>query len=379
MKNIIHAKFSQNSHLRDLLFATGTKALIEATTDSYWGAAALLGSKLLKNGKWTGLNVLGEVMGEVREELRREYQWVQQRDDSSDEQSISASESSNNGDIDNVDPTLPPTSTQQSPIPPVDGAEEVNRAVKSPAPSQARPSEIGAVALNQSVTTRRSKNKNRKRNKGRGGVAPHTEEVPLTDAPHPRNQAYVSQPGAGVSTLGNNRSLSDQRSPGNPAPIYPTPPLHTVPSTGSQPSSANSQWFWPPAPMLYPPTGPYSAQGMCWPPTWNNSWNNPFSLPPPTAPPPNGSSGNFTSISSEFTVSSADRKPAPTSTPPIGKSVQGNAVGNLAGRKSLSGGVNANVSQGHGRKVTRKNNPQRPNVSANTMPDHTICIGSQTM
>lgn len=77
MKNILIAKFTQNTSLRDLLLSTGSKRLIEATHDPYWGASALLGSKLLKNGKWTGKNELGSIMEEVREELKREMDWVQ--------------------------------------------------------------------------------------------------------------------------------------------------------------------------------------------------------------------------------------------------------------------------------------------------------------
>lgn len=109
MKTILEAKFAQNPSLRDLLLTTGTKRLIEATSDSFWGAAALLGSKLLKNGKWTGLNTLGAVMEEAREDLKREYNWVHARSDSSDEISVSASEPSVHDEKERLDPTLPPS------------------------------------------------------------------------------------------------------------------------------------------------------------------------------------------------------------------------------------------------------------------------------
>lgn len=204
MKSILEAKFKQNPPLRDLLLTTGTKRLIEATQDSYWGASALLGSKLLKNGKWTGLNTLGAVMEEVREDLKRELGWEPAHSDSSDELSVSSSEPSVQGKTNNVnapnDPTLPlPPDLQPQPTPsgqierPLTTQSQLETAPtqtddsaiqKSPAHSQPpshpspgpqtpgthRTSEIGMAILNQSVTTRRGKNKSRKRNKGRGNT-----------------------------------------------------------------------------------------------------------------------------------------------------------------------------------------------------------------
>lgn len=105
MKNIVSAKFLQNPPLRDLLLATGTQRFIEATADSYLGAAALLGAKLLKNGKWTGQNVLGTILEEICDELKREFQWEQLQSDSS--VNLSASEFSVHDAEDNVNPTLP--------------------------------------------------------------------------------------------------------------------------------------------------------------------------------------------------------------------------------------------------------------------------------
>lgn len=45
MKAIVTDKFSQNPHLQEKLLLTGTKTLIEATTDPYWGAGVIIGSK----------------------------------------------------------------------------------------------------------------------------------------------------------------------------------------------------------------------------------------------------------------------------------------------------------------------------------------------
>lgn len=86
MREIVLEKFSQNEDLLDSLLSTGTKTLIEATTDKYWGAAAVIGSKLLKNGSWKGRNELGLILSEVREELKRERNWVEMRPSSSDDQ-----------------------------------------------------------------------------------------------------------------------------------------------------------------------------------------------------------------------------------------------------------------------------------------------------
>lgn len=75
MKMIVHENFSQNTEIKAMLLATGTTTLIEATTDLYWGAGSVFGSKLLKEGKWSGRNELGIILNEVREDLRRTESW----------------------------------------------------------------------------------------------------------------------------------------------------------------------------------------------------------------------------------------------------------------------------------------------------------------
>ena len=65
MKNIVLAKFEQNSDLREKLLATGHTYLEEGNTwgDKIWGTV---------NGN--GRNLLGQILMEVREELReKEY------------------------------------------------------------------------------------------------------------------------------------------------------------------------------------------------------------------------------------------------------------------------------------------------------------------
>lgn len=77
MKLIVQEKFFQCDALQSKLIGTGMNALIEATTDTFWGAGATFGSKWLNNGKWTGQNNLGMILAEVREELRRTKGWEQ--------------------------------------------------------------------------------------------------------------------------------------------------------------------------------------------------------------------------------------------------------------------------------------------------------------
>lgn len=89
MKAIVTDKFSQNPQLQEKLLLTGTRTLIEATTDPYWGAGVIIGSKLLAKGKWKGSNHLGTILGEVRDELKRSEAWLGfQVPDSDDEPSI---------------------------------------------------------------------------------------------------------------------------------------------------------------------------------------------------------------------------------------------------------------------------------------------------
>lgn len=90
MKAIITDKFIQNPQLQEKLLLTGAKTLIEATTDPFWGARVIMGSKLLAKGKWKGSNHLGVILGEIREDLKRSEAWLNfQLPQSDDEPSIS--------------------------------------------------------------------------------------------------------------------------------------------------------------------------------------------------------------------------------------------------------------------------------------------------
>ena len=61
MEEVVHAKFSQNLEIREILLGTGTQTLVEHTTnDSYWGDA----------GDGSGVNMLGKILMKVRDSLR---------------------------------------------------------------------------------------------------------------------------------------------------------------------------------------------------------------------------------------------------------------------------------------------------------------------
>lgn len=83
MKVIVQEKFYQNDNFQAKLLDTGVNTLIEATTDTFWGVGALLGSKSLstqENGQV--LNTLGQILGKVREDIKRTKGWEQSREKS---------------------------------------------------------------------------------------------------------------------------------------------------------------------------------------------------------------------------------------------------------------------------------------------------------
>ena len=71
MREILDAKFSQNVNIRKKLMNTWGLHLIEGSTDRYWGSGKRLYSKDLMEGRWSGLNKLGEMLVELRTDLRR--------------------------------------------------------------------------------------------------------------------------------------------------------------------------------------------------------------------------------------------------------------------------------------------------------------------
>ena len=70
METGLRAKFSQNQYLAKTLLETGTKHILEASTDPYWGAGVTLHSdQLFESRAWTGENVLGKALMKVRSDL----------------------------------------------------------------------------------------------------------------------------------------------------------------------------------------------------------------------------------------------------------------------------------------------------------------------
>jgi ribA/ribD-fused uncharacterized protein len=69
-------KFAQNKKMRNILFGTGDRILVEASPmDTIWGIG--LGENnadATKPSNWRGSNLLGFALMEVRDELRRVYQ-----------------------------------------------------------------------------------------------------------------------------------------------------------------------------------------------------------------------------------------------------------------------------------------------------------------
>lgn len=72
MRKINEEKFLQNPELCQKLVATGQSMLIEATTDGYWGAKAVINSKAIRTGNWMGANFMGKILMETRTIMRRE-------------------------------------------------------------------------------------------------------------------------------------------------------------------------------------------------------------------------------------------------------------------------------------------------------------------
>lgn len=72
--DINYEKFSQNHDLREILLATGTAILVEASpVDKIWGIGmAEDNPDCLHPPRWKGLNLLGEALMIVREQLRNE-------------------------------------------------------------------------------------------------------------------------------------------------------------------------------------------------------------------------------------------------------------------------------------------------------------------
>lgn len=74
MVECLYLKFRQNKDIRDLLFATGEKELVEASKwDCIWGIGLHKYDPDCRNKeKWRGRNLLGIALMEVREKLKSE-------------------------------------------------------------------------------------------------------------------------------------------------------------------------------------------------------------------------------------------------------------------------------------------------------------------
>lgn len=69
MTDIIRLKFEQNPHLVELLLATGTQKLQEATTSVVWGIGAGIRSKTARENTADGKNLLGKILMQMRTDL----------------------------------------------------------------------------------------------------------------------------------------------------------------------------------------------------------------------------------------------------------------------------------------------------------------------
>jgi hypothetical protein len=67
----IHAKFSQNNHLKMRLLSTGDKCIVEATKDSYWGIGMSLREVgILDQSNWKNNGgTMNEVLTHIRNNL----------------------------------------------------------------------------------------------------------------------------------------------------------------------------------------------------------------------------------------------------------------------------------------------------------------------
>jgi ribA/ribD-fused uncharacterized protein len=72
MVDVVYAKFSQNSNLKDVLLSTGDKTIVEASPyDTIWGIGMHWeDDRVLDEKNWRGQNLLGKALMEVREKLR---------------------------------------------------------------------------------------------------------------------------------------------------------------------------------------------------------------------------------------------------------------------------------------------------------------------
>lgn len=278
MKLIVYEKFVQNEALLDRLLLTGKKALIEATVDMFWGAAAVIGSKLLKNGTWKGRNELGLILAEVREDLKRERNWIEMRASSSDDQS----------------PVATPPHTQPT--------EVLGASVDDDPINQNEDHDNDLTVLTQStqnISLRKNTNRSRKRGNKlskqktnqktsldslTGGVSPpngNQPVAPVNQYPHvSQGHAQLNLPGIPGSVPTQSHMNQDPNSLGlrSGSQSVLTPNVN-VPPPGFHP------WSWPygVSPYITSSTQPTGAGMFVPPPPWSNLSNlsAPFTYPQP--------------------------------------------------------------------------------------------------
>ena len=69
MKEAVYEKFRQNPHLKQVLLSTGSKQLVEAGPDHFWGAGVGMREIRNINNRWPGQNQLGKILMSVRQML----------------------------------------------------------------------------------------------------------------------------------------------------------------------------------------------------------------------------------------------------------------------------------------------------------------------
>ncbi len=65
-KRGVTAKVEQNAHVRAALIATGTRKILEASGDRYWGAGRRLKDPTLLTVRARGKNTMGRILEEIR-------------------------------------------------------------------------------------------------------------------------------------------------------------------------------------------------------------------------------------------------------------------------------------------------------------------------
>lgn len=233
MKMIVHEKFAQNNDIKERLINTGTTNLVEGTFDFFWGAGALLSSKVLKEGKWTGRNEMGLILCEVREDLKRTESWKAFSQGNTASQRISQNTYADAMSQNN--PTLThhshPLSAQGISFVPPENAAQVQNALND-------------------YNSRRNKNPNRN---GGQGKKSRNNQGPNQKA-HAQNTRGGLPPQPAVGTSGNTSHARPVSSTHTKNSAYMGPHSSAI-NQASGPTLPNLQT--PPPGMNLPPYHPY--------------------------------------------------------------------------------------------------------------------------